>query len=194
MIDGRRTAPADVSVTKVFESPSGGVETLLSIVIHEGRNRQVRKMCESIGHPVARLRRVSIGPIADERLRPGDFRELSPEEVAALRKVAAVPGAAAARRRRARPDAARRTERRARTGAPVREDLGPEADQRERRRDRRGAIDLGVGDERRGEEVDRDPAVPQRSRQQPRLDRRDHVVVQPVQQVDRAGRRLAAIG
>jgi len=89
VIDGRRTAPADVRVAKVIESPSGRVETLLSIVIHEGRNRQVRKMCESIGHPVARLRRVSIGPIADERLRPGDFRELSPEEVAALRKVAA---------------------------------------------------------------------------------------------------------
>jgi len=89
VIDGRRTAPADVRVTKIIESPSGRVETLLSIVIHEGRNRQVRKMCESIGHPVARLRRVSIGPIADERLRPGDFRELSAEEVAALRKVAA---------------------------------------------------------------------------------------------------------
>src|SRR6478672_5409821 len=89
IIDGRRTAPADVQRTKIIESPGGRVETLLSIVIHEGRNRQVRKMCESIGHPVARLRRVSIGPIADERLRPGDFRELSPEEVAALRKVAA---------------------------------------------------------------------------------------------------------
>jgi len=89
VIDGRRTAPADVQRTKIIESPSGRVETLLSIVIHEGRNRQVRKMCESIGHPVVRLRRVSIGPIADERLRPGDFRELSPEEVAALRKVAA---------------------------------------------------------------------------------------------------------
>jgi len=89
VIDGRRTAPADVQVTKIIESPKGRVETLLSIVIHEGRNRQVRKMCESIGHPVVRLRRVSIGPIADERLKPGDFRELAPEEVAALRKVAA---------------------------------------------------------------------------------------------------------
>jgi 23S rRNA pseudouridine2605 synthase len=88
VIDGRRTAPADVQRTKIIESPSGRVETLLSIVIHEGRNRQVRKMCESIGHPVARLRRVSIGPIADARLRPGDFRELSPAEVAALRKLA----------------------------------------------------------------------------------------------------------
>jgi len=88
VVDGRRTAPADVQVIKVLESPNGRVETLLSMVIHEGRNRQVRKMCDAIGHPVARLRRVSIGPIADERLRPGDFRELSPQEVAALRKVA----------------------------------------------------------------------------------------------------------
>ncbi len=88
VIDGRRTAPAEIHITKVFETPKGRVETLLSIVIHEGRNRQVRKMCDAIGHPVARLRRISIGPIADDRLQPGDFRELSAEEVAALRKVA----------------------------------------------------------------------------------------------------------
>ena len=86
MVEGRRTAPADVQRTKVFEGRDGHVETLLSIVIHEGRNRQVRRMCESIGHPVVRLRRVAIGPITDSRLRPGDFRELSAEEVAALKK------------------------------------------------------------------------------------------------------------
>ena len=86
VVDGRRTAPADVQRTKVFEGRDGHVETLLSIVIHEGRNRQVRRMCESIGHPVVRLRRVAIGPITDARLRPGDFRELTAEEVAALKK------------------------------------------------------------------------------------------------------------
>jgi hypothetical protein len=76
------------------------VETLLTIVIHEGRNRQVRKMFEAIGHPVVRLRRVAIGPIRDAKLRPGDFRELSGDEVAALKRHAgagaanqAVPGA-----------------------------------------------------------------------------------------------------
>ena len=86
VVDGRRTAPADVQRIKVFEGRDGHVETLLSIVIHEGRNRQVRKMCESVGHPVVRLRRVAIGPLADDRLRPGDFRELSAEEVTALKK------------------------------------------------------------------------------------------------------------
>src|SRR3954454_157505 len=106
IIDGRRTAPADVQRTKIIESPGGRVETLLSIVIHEGRNRQVRKMCESIGHPVVRLRRVSIGPIADERLKSGDFRELAPEDVAALRKVAAsAPRSASSEARKSAPKA-----------------------------------------------------------------------------------------
>ena len=54
-----------------------GEQALLSLVIREGRNRQVRKMCDAIGHPVVRLRRVRIGPIVDERIRPGEFRELT---------------------------------------------------------------------------------------------------------------------
>ena len=89
VIDGRRTAPAEVERIKVFEAAGGRVETLLSMVIHEGRNRQVRKMFEAIGHPVERLRRVAIGPIRDAKLNPGDFRELSEEEIAALRRHAA---------------------------------------------------------------------------------------------------------
>ena len=54
---------------------------MLSLVIHEGRNRQVRKMCDAIGHPVVRLRRVRIGPITDDRLKPGQFRALTPREI-----------------------------------------------------------------------------------------------------------------
>lgn len=86
VIDGRRTAPAEVERIKLVGSGEGRVETLLTIVIHEGRNRQVRKMFEAIGHPVIRLRRVAIGPIRDAKLRPGDFRELSGDEVAALKR------------------------------------------------------------------------------------------------------------
>jgi 23S rRNA pseudouridine2605 synthase len=86
VVDGRRTAPAEVRRTKVFEGDDGRVETLLTVVIHEGRNRQVRKMCEAIGHPVVRLRRLAIGPLRDAKLRPGDFRELSADEIAALKK------------------------------------------------------------------------------------------------------------
>jgi pseudouridine synthase len=87
-VDGRRTAPAEITLTKVLEKKDGRAEALLSIVIHEGRNRQVRKMCDAIGHPVDRLRRVAIGPITDDRLRPGDFRELTAAEVAALNRTA----------------------------------------------------------------------------------------------------------
>lgn len=86
IVDGKRTTPAEITVTKVLEKRDGRAETVLSIVIHEGRNRQVRKMCDAIGHPVERLRRVAIGPITDERLRPGDFRELTQEEVALLKR------------------------------------------------------------------------------------------------------------
>jgi len=93
VIDGRKTAPAEIELQKVTEG-SDGAQAILSIVIREGRNRQVRKMCEAIGHPVVRLRRVRIGPIADEHIRPGEFRELDVREVAALQRAAALPAAA----------------------------------------------------------------------------------------------------
>jgi pseudouridine synthase len=87
-LEGRRTAPARVEVAKVIEAESGP-QALLSFVIHEGRNRQVRNMCDAIGHPVVRLRRRRIGPITDEHIRPGEFRDLTPQEVALLRKFSA---------------------------------------------------------------------------------------------------------
>jgi 23S rRNA pseudouridine2605 synthase len=87
-LEGRRTAPARVELKKVIEAESGQ-QALLSFVIREGRNRQVRNMCDAIGHPVARLRRVRIGPIVDEHIRPGEFRDLSPREIALLTKSAA---------------------------------------------------------------------------------------------------------
>jgi 23S rRNA pseudouridine2605 synthase len=57
---------------------------VLRIVIHEGRNRQVRRMCEAVGHPVIRLVRTRIGPLRDTRLKPGAWRELTIDEVRAL--------------------------------------------------------------------------------------------------------------
>ena len=59
------------------------------ISLREGRNRQVRNMCEAIGHPVQHLKRVAIGPIRDSRLKLGFWRELNEDEVARLRKAAA---------------------------------------------------------------------------------------------------------
>ena len=58
--------------------------SFIEITIHEGRNRQVRRMCEAIGHPVQRLVRTRIGPVRDTKLAPGRWRTLSAEEVRAL--------------------------------------------------------------------------------------------------------------
>ena len=88
VLDGRRTQPAEVALLKTFESSTGGAQAMLSITIHEGRNRQVRRMCEAVGLPIVRLRRVRIGPVTDGHIRPGEFRDLSPKEVAALKKAA----------------------------------------------------------------------------------------------------------
>jgi pseudouridine synthase len=80
-IDGRRTQLADVKLVG---------QSLLLITIREGRNRQVRKMCETIGHPVTALKRIAIGPLRDARLKVGHWRELAPEEVERLRKASAL--------------------------------------------------------------------------------------------------------
>ncbi len=73
------TAPAKASLL---------AEQLLKITIHEGRNRQIRRMCEAIGHPVLRLVRTRIGPITDRSLKAGEWRELTPDEVRALERAA----------------------------------------------------------------------------------------------------------
>jgi pseudouridine synthase len=87
-LEGRRTAPAVVELSKVIEAENGQ-QALLSFVIREGRNRQVRNMCDAIGHPVVRLRRKRIGPIVDGHIRPGEFRDLTERELALLRKISA---------------------------------------------------------------------------------------------------------
>ena len=57
---------------------------VLRLVIHEGRNRQVRRMCQAVGHPVRRLVRTRIGPVRDTQLAPGRWRHLQADEVRAL--------------------------------------------------------------------------------------------------------------
>ena len=59
---------------------------VVRIVIHEGRNRQVRRMCEAVGHPVVRLVRTRIGPLRDTTLAPGSWRALTVDEVRALER------------------------------------------------------------------------------------------------------------
>ena len=80
-LDGRRTLPADVLLLNPGRSGDG----TLRLTIREGRNRQVRRMCDAVGHPVRALRRIRIGPLQDRRLKPGEWRELSGEEVKALK-------------------------------------------------------------------------------------------------------------
>jgi 23S rRNA pseudouridine2605 synthase len=59
-------------------------EGVLRMVIHEGKNRQIRRMCEAVGYPVMRLVRTRIGPIMDKKLRPGEWRNLTQAEVKLL--------------------------------------------------------------------------------------------------------------
>ena len=84
-LDGRRTLPADVTLLSRGKSDRDGV---LMMTIREGRNRQVRRMCEAVGHPVRALTRTRIGPLSDKRLKPGMWRELTLEEIRALKKSA----------------------------------------------------------------------------------------------------------
>lgn len=78
-IDGRMTAPCEVTVLTEEEN-----RVVLEFILHEGRNRQIRKMCESQGLEVARLKRISIGPVKLGMLKQGDYRELTEQDVKKL--------------------------------------------------------------------------------------------------------------
>jgi len=80
-LDGRITTPAVVEIVSVERD-----RTLARITIHEGRKRQVRRMFELVGHPVRRLRRTHVGPLALGVLPPGRFRHLEEDETRALRE------------------------------------------------------------------------------------------------------------
>src|SRR5437763_2134078 len=84
-IEGRRTQPAEI---KILPHGREARDATLVVTIREGRNRQVRNMCEAIGHPVTELRRVAIGPIRDAKLKVGQWRELNEAEVRRLRAAA----------------------------------------------------------------------------------------------------------
>ncbi len=82
-LDDGRTAPAQVRLVQQHDRVAA-----LEIVVHEGRNRLVRRMCEAVGHPVRRLVRTRIGPVSDARLPPGTWRPLRQQEVRALYEAA----------------------------------------------------------------------------------------------------------
>jgi 23S rRNA pseudouridine2605 synthase len=79
-LDDGMTAPAKVALLG---------DRTIRLTIHEGRNRQVRRMCEAVGHPVLRLVRTRIGSLYDRTLAPGEWRALSQDEVRALERAVA---------------------------------------------------------------------------------------------------------
>lgn len=99
-LDGRRTRPADVTLLHRGRTRR---DSVLVITIREGRNRQVRRMCEAVGHPVSTLTRTRMGPLRDPRLKPGMWRDLTADEVTALQKASG--GAQKTGRTRAKPTA-----------------------------------------------------------------------------------------
>lgn len=81
-IDGKRTSKAKIKIAKRYE-----LDSILDIEIYEGRNRQVKKMCEAINHPVKKLKRVSIGEIIIGGLEIGSWRYLDQEEIDYLKSL-----------------------------------------------------------------------------------------------------------
>lgn len=79
VVDGRMSMPASVRVVTSEQD-----RTVLEIVLEEGRNRQIRKMCEALGLETARLKRTAIGPIKLGMLQPGKWRELKPDEMRSI--------------------------------------------------------------------------------------------------------------
>ena len=78
-LDGRRLKPCGVEVVERVDNP------WLRITLVEGKNQQIRRMFAAVGHPVAKLRRVQFGPLADPYLKPGHWRHCTPQELTALK-------------------------------------------------------------------------------------------------------------
>ena len=79
--EGERTAPADIRKVRRSEA-----NAWFEVVLHEGKNQQIRRMFDEIGHSVLKLARTQIGPLTDERLRVGEWRMLTIPEVKRLMK------------------------------------------------------------------------------------------------------------
>jgi 23S rRNA pseudouridine2605 synthase len=103
-IDGKRTLPCEISKMKTTGRGEEEGNSWYEVRLREGRTQQIRKMFQAVGHPVSKLRRVAIGPIADPKLSAGDWRELSPKEVKMLATMQE-PAKPKPRRTPARPSA-----------------------------------------------------------------------------------------
>ncbi|MDR5001184.1 MULTISPECIES: pseudouridine synthase [Brevibacillus] len=83
LLEDGMTSPG---ASKLLKTEQGNAKALIELTIHEGRNRQVRRMCAAIGHPVLTLERVRLGFLTLEGLRAGQFRALSKQEVDKLKQ------------------------------------------------------------------------------------------------------------
>lgn len=101
-LDGRVTAPVSVRLMGGHRTRRTD-QARIQVTLHEGRNRQVRRMFEVIGHPVVRLRRIQFGPIRDRSLKVGHHRDLSGPEIAALRAAVSTSSGASPARTRSAP-------------------------------------------------------------------------------------------
>lgn len=79
-IEDYRTAPATIKILKVNQNTS-----LLEMRIHEGKKRQIRKMCAAMGHPIIDLKRVAVGDLTLGNLKPGEWRYLNNDEITYLK-------------------------------------------------------------------------------------------------------------
>ena len=120
LAEGEKLAPVEIrvlpgqvhdlsGVSRNAEAPAGQRGTLLEMTLHQGLNRQIRRMCEAVGLDVIRLRRSALGAVKLGMLQPGQYRELTSQEVTALRTAASRGKATAAIAKNTAANAARRT-------------------------------------------------------------------------------------
>ncbi len=81
LLSGRRLKPCHIEIAEKGDNP------WLKVTLTEGKNQQIRRMFAAVGHPVSKLRRVQFGPLADPLLKPGAWRYLSPQELAAIKSL-----------------------------------------------------------------------------------------------------------
>ncbi|BDU68768.1 hypothetical protein GETHOR_08690 [Geothrix oryzae] len=81
LLSGRRLKPCHIEIAEKGDNP------WLKVTLTEGKNQQIRRMFAAVGHPVSKLRRVQFGPLADPLLKPGAWRYLNPQEIAAIKSL-----------------------------------------------------------------------------------------------------------
>ncbi len=81
LLSGRRLKPCHIEIAEKGDNP------WLKVTLTEGKNQQIRRMFAAVGHPVSKLRRVQFGPLADPLLKPGAWRFLNPQEIAAIKSL-----------------------------------------------------------------------------------------------------------